>query len=67
MQMRFDGRLGFPGGIVDPGERIVEGLNRELLEEIALDTVTWGRCYDHNFLRFWSIFKIVFFFQKPML
>ena len=37
MQMRFDGKLGFPGGLVEPGEDIVAGLNRELVEEINLD------------------------------
>ena len=35
--MRFDGKLGFPGGLVEPGEDIVTGLNRELAEEINLD------------------------------
>lgn len=37
MQMRFDGVIGFPGGIVDPGEDPVHGVNRELHEEIGLD------------------------------
>ncbi|XP_045166582.2 U8 snoRNA-decapping enzyme-like [Mercenaria mercenaria] len=37
MQLRFDGLLGFPGGLVDPGEDPVTGLNREMHEEIALD------------------------------
>ena len=37
MQLRSDGLLGFPGGIVDPGESILECLNRELREEMALD------------------------------
>ena len=38
MVMRFDGRLGFPGGIIDEeDETIVDGLNRECVEEIALD------------------------------
>ena len=37
MQVRFDGLLGFPGGLVDPGESVEVGLNRELVEEIALD------------------------------
>ena len=40
MQMRFDGKLGFPGGLIDPGENVVTGLNRELLEEINLDLET---------------------------
>ena len=37
MQLRFDGALGFPGGLIDPGEVIVDGLNRECSEEIGLD------------------------------
>ena len=36
MQMRFDGTLGFPGGLVDAGEDPVQGLNREMHEEIGL-------------------------------
>ncbi|XP_058146752.1 U8 snoRNA-decapping enzyme [Dasypus novemcinctus] len=36
MQMRFDGRLGFPGGFVDAGDGSLEdGLNRELREELG--------------------------------
>ncbi|XP_053329022.1 U8 snoRNA-decapping enzyme [Spea bombifrons] len=36
MMMRFDGRLGFPGGFVDVRDATLEeGLNRELLEEIG--------------------------------
>jgi len=39
MQMRFDGFLGFPGGFIDPTDKtIVDGLNRELVEEINFDT-----------------------------
>ena len=37
MQMRFDGKMGFPGGLIDLGENLVTGLNRELDEEINLD------------------------------
>lgn len=37
MQMRFDGYLGFPGGLIDEGEDPVFSLNRELKEEMALD------------------------------
>ena len=39
MQMRFDGMIGFAGGLVDPGEEVCEGLNRELKEETNLDIV----------------------------
>ncbi|XP_069135415.1 U8 snoRNA-decapping enzyme-like [Argopecten irradians] len=37
MQMRFDGVIGFPGGLVDPGEDPVVAANREMVEEIGLD------------------------------
>lgn len=38
MQVRFDGYLGFPGGLVDPEDvDIVSGLNRELMEEAGLE------------------------------
>ncbi|XP_040009737.1 U8 snoRNA-decapping enzyme [Xiphias gladius] len=37
MQMRFDGLLGFPGGLVNPTEETLEaGLSRELLEELGV-------------------------------
>ena len=38
MVSRFDGKLGFPGGIVDKEDStIVDALNRECVEEIALN------------------------------
>ena len=37
MQMRFDGVIGFPGGLVDAGETPLNGVNREMKEEISLD------------------------------
>ncbi len=37
MQARFDGMFGFPGGIMDPEESVVDGVNREMAEEINLD------------------------------
>eukprot|EP00744_Colponema_vietnamica_P006416 GILI01009330.1.p1 GENE.GILI01009330.1~~GILI01009330.1.p1 ORF type:complete len:220 (+),score=71.74 GILI01009330.1:77-736(+) len=33
MQMRFDGLIGFPGGLIDAGESAVEGIAREVREE----------------------------------
>ena len=35
MQMRFDGRLGFPGGYVDGEETLEEAVNREVKEELG--------------------------------
>lgn len=36
MQLRFDGRFGFPGGLVDAGDESLEaGLERELREELG--------------------------------
>ncbi|XP_005406899.1 PREDICTED: U8 snoRNA-decapping enzyme [Chinchilla lanigera] len=46
MQMRFDGRLGFPGGFVDSQDSTLEdGLNRELREELgeAVSAFSVGR------------------------
>jgi len=38
MQLRFDGLLGFPGGLIDSTDHsVVDGLNRELAEEINFD------------------------------
>ncbi|XP_041654385.1 U8 snoRNA-decapping enzyme [Cheilinus undulatus] len=38
MQMRFDGLLGFPGGLVNPHKETLEaGLSRELLEELGVE------------------------------
>ena len=37
MQLRFDGKFGYPGGFIDPGESIVEGVNREMNEEMSID------------------------------
>ena len=37
MQLRFDGKFGFPGGFVDPGETVLEAVNREMFEEMNID------------------------------
>ncbi len=37
MQLRFDGYIGFPGGLIDAGEDAVSSLNRELQEEMYFD------------------------------
>ncbi|RXG53712.1 U8 snoRNA-decapping enzyme [Armadillidium vulgare] len=38
MHVRFDGTFGFAGGIIDEGEDLLDGLHRELEEEIAWDS-----------------------------
>lgn len=42
MQMRTDGRLGFPGGMVDPGENLWQALDREVKEELNYDISSVG-------------------------
>ncbi|KAH9518952.1 U8 snoRNA-decapping enzyme [Bulinus truncatus] len=48
MQLRFDGLLGFPGGLVDDGEKAVDGINREMYEEIGLDLLKYSFTDDHH-------------------
>ena len=40
--LRDEGSFCFPGGVVDPGETVLEGTNRELSEEINLDIAKYG-------------------------
>ena len=39
MQMRFDGTLGFPGGVIDEGESPEKCVTREFLEETGCGEV----------------------------
>ncbi|XP_071443707.1 U8 snoRNA-decapping enzyme-like [Hetaerina americana] len=48
MHLRFDGLIGFPGGLVDDGEDFVHAVNRELREEIKLDTVKYPIQEEHH-------------------
>lgn len=51
MQMRFDGNIGFPGGLLDePGEAPAEALNREMQEEIALDLAKYSFTQDDHII-----------------
>ncbi|XP_046388851.1 U8 snoRNA-decapping enzyme-like [Ischnura elegans] len=48
MHMRFDGLIGFPGGLVDDGEDLVDAVNRELREEMQLDTTKYSIQEEHH-------------------
>ncbi|XP_029465473.1 U8 snoRNA-decapping enzyme [Rhinatrema bivittatum] len=70
MQMRFDGRLGFPGGFVDPRDSsLEEGLNRELAEEMGLG-VGVARVTENDYISSWVMEhpqKIVGYFYAKRL
>jgi len=49
MQVRFDGLFGFPGGYIDSTDKsIIDGLNRELLEEMNFDTEKYQLTQDNH-------------------
>ena len=54
MQMRFDGYLGFPGGLIDEGENVLDGLNRELVEEMHLDVNKYPVKEEDYVITHWS-------------
>lgn len=49
MHLRFDGTIGFPGGLIDQGENLLDGLAREMSEEInwkpEYHEITWDDYY----------------------
>lgn len=60
MQLRFDGYMGFPGGIINDGEDILSGLNRELFEEMNLDVLKHPVKEDHHVITHWCPSKKLF-------
>ncbi|ESO95697.1 hypothetical protein LOTGIDRAFT_116649 [Lottia gigantea] len=68
MQLRFDGILGFPGGLVDPGENPMEALNREMEEEINLDLTQHPFTNDNHLVTFLHHKKqlVLHFFTKEV-
>lgn len=57
MQVRFDGLLGFPGGLVDEGEEPVDGVNREMHEEIGLDLEKYLFSEEHHIASYYHAGK----------
>ncbi|VVC35970.1 NUDIX hydrolase domain,NUDIX hydrolase domain-like,Zinc finger, C2CH-type,NUDIX hydrolase, conserved [Cinara cedri] len=54
MQLRYDGYLGFPGGLIDSGEDIINAVNREMSEEMNLNTCIHLVSYDDYVISHWS-------------
>jgi ADP-ribose pyrophosphatase len=53
MQLRFDGYIGFPGGLINEGEDILSGLNRELFEEINVNVQKHPVKEEHYVVTHW--------------
>lgn len=54
MQLRYDGYFGFPGGLIDAGEDFVTAVNREMAEEMNLDTSKHSVNHDDHVISHWS-------------
>lgn len=54
MQVRYDGYFGFPGGLIDNGEDFVKAVNREMAEEMNLDTNLHSVSNDDYIISHWS-------------
>lgn len=65
MQVRFDGTLGFPGGVVDQGETPDQAVSRELGEETG-SAVSMESC-DHVLTSYSTKTKLcLHFYAKQM-
>lgn len=54
MQLRYDGYFGFPGGLIDSGEDFVTAVNREMAEEMNLDTTIHSVSHNDHVISHWS-------------
>jgi len=54
MQLRYDGYFGFPGGLIDDGEDLINAINRELAEEMNLNTDTHQVSHKDHVISHWS-------------
>ncbi|KAI4888914.1 hypothetical protein NFI96_028872 [Prochilodus magdalenae] len=67
MQMRFDGLLGFPGGLVNPSEESLEsGLSRELQEEVGVAVPVTVDDYVYSHLPTFPTQLVTHFYTKKM-
>ncbi|KAL4655488.1 U8 snoRNA-decapping enzyme-like [Arapaima gigas] len=67
MQMRFDGLLGFPGGLVNPSKESLEcGLSRELSEELGMALAVSPENYFSSCLSHSAPKVVAHFFTKKM-
>lgn len=65
MQLRYDGYFGFPGGLIDAGEDCVNAVNREMAEEMNLDTTLHSVSQNDYVISHWSEKKqLVLHFYK---
>lgn len=65
MQLRYDGYFGFPGGLIDANEDIVNAVNREMAEEVNLNTDLHSVTNDDYIISHWSEKKnLVLHFYK---
>jgi len=65
MQLRYDGYFGFPGGLIDSGEDFVSAVNREMAEEMNLNTTIHSVNHDDHIISHWSEKKnLVLHFYK---
>ncbi|TSM04886.1 U8 snoRNA-decapping enzyme [Bagarius yarrelli] len=67
MQMRFDGLLGFPGGLVDPSvESLEAGLSRELQEELGAAVPVTSDDYVYSHLSSSPPRLVLHFYSKKL-
>ncbi|KAF8564903.1 hypothetical protein P879_01671 [Paragonimus westermani] len=69
MQLRFDGSVGFPGGLIDPGdESVVTGLNREVVEEMGYNLPELAFTNDDFVVAHYCprSHHVLYFFAKPV-
>lgn len=65
MQLRYDGYFGFPGGLIDADEDFVSAVNREMAEEMNLNTTKHSVNHDDHIISHWSEKKnLVLHFYK---